>query len=571
MRTTLRLAVVLALALSFRLANLVVLAQHPLAEYQATWNDADMAVNVRWADGIRAGDLLCRRTVHPFYPFHESIAPRETWERWWGGKEVFQQAPLYPYVLAGLRALGGEGFFGVALGQLALGLASVALVFLVAARVFDERVATLAGAGAAIYGPLVFHEAVWLRDTLAVTTSLLALWALGRAPQGGRARWLAAGVALAAAFLTRETALLFLPLAGVWAWRRLGRERRARALGALALGLALGLLPLVARNLAVGAPALSFSTRGLEGFVHGHAADASPTDLALSQAAKEILPAADGSLLAAMRLTLATHASAGDFLLFELRKALAILAGYEPADNVSWYYFAEHSPVLRFSPGFAVVLALGLVGLLLARRRGPDEPLLCWFLLATFLGLMYGTLAARYRLVAVAVLMIYAAAALVGLLERARERRWRAVAGIALAALALAFASTRLYAGARAARAFRPIEPMLAALAYQKRGETERALAELRAGLAHARDAGAPSLSPERLQMLAQLARIAVKSGRGPEVQADVDALVEEFPEDRALRRLAGEFYRDVLKQPERAAGHLDAAERARQDPGEDG
>src|SRR6185503_5210275 len=368
MGTSTRLCAVLVLAAAFRIANLVALAPHPLAEYQATWTDSDMAVNVRWADVIRDGDLLCRKTVHPFYPFHESIAPRATWERWWGGPEVFQQAPLYAYFLAGLRVF-GEGFWPVAIGQLLLGLASVALVFLVAERTFGPVVATLAGVGAATYGPLVFHEAVWLRDTLAVTTSLLALWALGRAPLGGRARWLAAGLALAVAFLTRETALLFLPLAGGWAWRRLERERRVAALGALLLGLALGLLPLVARNLAVGAPALSFSTRGLEGFVHGHAADASPTDLALSQAAREILPAADGSLLAAMRLTLATHASAGAFLLFELRKALAILASYEPADNVSWYYFAEHSPVLRLSPGFAAVLALGLVG-----PAPPREP-----------------------------------------------------------------------------------------------------------------------------------------------------------------------------------------------------
>ncbi|NOT30633.1 MAG: hypothetical protein HOP15_09330, partial [Planctomycetes bacterium] len=217
MGTPSRLAVVLVLAAAFRIANLSAIAPHPLAEYQTTWAQSDMAVNVSWADVIRGGDVLCRETVHPFYPFHESIAPRETWERWWGGARVFQQAPLYAYLLAGVRALGGNSFWAMAIGHMLLGLASVALVFLVAARTFGAGIATLAAIGAAIYGPLVFHEAVWLRDTLAVTTSLLALWTLGRAPEGGLGRWLAAGLALAAALLARETALLFAPLAALWA------------------------------------------------------------------------------------------------------------------------------------------------------------------------------------------------------------------------------------------------------------------------------------------------------------------------------------------------------------------
>lgn len=561
MGKTSRLAAVLVLAAVIRLANLGAIAALPLAEYQGSWIGADMEVSLRWADGIRAGDLLCRDTVHPFYAFHESVAPRETWERWWGGARVFQQAPLYPYVLAGVRALGGEGFWAMAIGQLFLGLASVALVRLVAARVFGEPVATLAGLGMATYGPLVFHEAVWVRDTLAVTTSLLALWALGRAPEGGRVRWLAAGLAVAVALLARETALLFVPLAGLWAWLRLAPGRRAAPVAALGLGLALGMLPLAARNLAVGAPVLSFTNRGLESFVQGHAADSSPSEPRLPDSAREILLAADGSLLGTMRRTLATHASPWAFFAFEGQKALATLAGYEPADNVNWYYFAARSPVLALSPGFALVLAFGLVGLWLERRRGPDERLLRWFLLATFLGLLYGVLVARYRLVAVAVLWIYAAAALTALAQRVRARRLAPAAGLLCAALALAFGSTRLFADVRARRAPRATEPLLAAKTYQRRQQPELALAELRTALASVwRKPGGRQLSAEGHELAALLVRLAGKAGRGPEIEPDVDALVAEFPADAQLRRLAASYYGEVLHQSERAAQHLEAA-----------
>ncbi|NOT31260.1 MAG: hypothetical protein HOP15_12505, partial [Planctomycetes bacterium] len=299
--------------------------------------------------------------------------------------------------------------------------------------------------------------------------------------------------------------------------------------------------------------------------VHGHAADGSPNDLVLAQSAKEILPAADGSLMRAMWLTLATHGSVGHFLGWEVQKAMAILASHEPADNVNWYYFAERSRVLRLSPGFALVLAFGLVGLLLERRRGPDERLLRWFLLATFLGLLYGTLAARYRLVAVVVLMVYAAAALARAGESVRARRWAPAAGILLTACALAFGSTRLYADVHAARSRRLTEPMLAALTYQQRRQPELALLELRAGLAHAwREPGARTLSNEGLQLAALLVRVAAKSGRGAEVQADVDGLVAEFADDWQLHRLAADYYREVLPQPQRAAEHLAMAERLR-------
>jgi 4-amino-4-deoxy-L-arabinose transferase-like glycosyltransferase len=560
-----RLAVVLLLALAFRLANLGALARHPLAEYQVSWAGSDMAVNVRWADGIRGGDFLCRDTVHPFYPFHESMAPRATWERWWGGARVFQQAPLYAYVLAGLRSLGDGGFWAVGLGQLAFGLASVALVFLIAARAFGAGIATVAGIGAAVYGPLVFHEAVWLRDSLAVTTSLLALWALGRAPGAGRAAWLLAGLTLAAALLARETALLFVPLAALWAWQRLAGERRGAALAALGLGLALGLLPLVARNLAVEAPALSFSNRALESFVSGHAADSSVTELRMPDSAGEILRAADGSLPRAIGLTLATHGSVASALRWELGKALGILAGYEPPDNVNWYYFAARSPVLRLAPGFAAVLALGLVGIFLERRRGADERLLRWFLLAAFLGLLYGTPAARYRLVAVAVLLVYAAAALAGLAARVRARRFGAAAALALAALALGLGSSRLYADVRARQAQRATEPLLAARTYQRRGQPELALRELRAALAGAwREPGARAPSADPRELVTLLVRIAHRAGRGAEVRPDVDALLAEFPEDPSARALAAGYYRDVLGEPE-------AAERVRAGAARDG
>src|SRR5205814_4977611 len=62
------------------------------------------------------------------------------------------------------------------------------------------------------------------------------------------------------------------------------------------------------------------------------------------------------------------------------------------SDLVNWYYFADRSPVLRFSLRYDVVVALGVLGLWLDRRNAARHRLLWYFLIATVGGLMYGTI-----------------------------------------------------------------------------------------------------------------------------------------------------------------------------------
>ena len=132
-----------------------------------------MAAHYLWSGQILQGDILSRDTARPYTSWMQEIAPQETWERWWGGKAVLHKAPLYPYVLAGMRLLAGDGFWEIGLCQLALGLVNVWLIFLLANRFFDRTAATVAGMGAACYGLFLLHETLLLRDCLGVTTSLV--------------------------------------------------------------------------------------------------------------------------------------------------------------------------------------------------------------------------------------------------------------------------------------------------------------------------------------------------------------------------------------------------------------
>src|SRR5204863_38814 len=145
------------------------------------------------------------------------------------------------YALAAMRLVAGDGFWGIGLCQAMLGVANVALVYLLAARLFGGAVPVIAALGAALYGPFLLHETLVLRDTLGVTVSLLLLWWLAGCDDARALPWLVAGGFFALALLAREATLVFVPFVALWIARRFGRHPRALATVALAFAVGLWL------------------------------------------------------------------------------------------------------------------------------------------------------------------------------------------------------------------------------------------------------------------------------------------------------------------------------------------
>ena len=558
------LVAVLALALAVRVLNLWLVSRLPVAEYQFHWAESDMAASWAWSGRIISGDILGRDTPHQYTSWMREWAPLETWERWWGGRTVFHQAPLYAYALAAMRLVAGDGFWGIGLCQAMLGVANVALVYLLAARLFGGAVPVIAALGAALYGPFLLHETLVLRDTLGVTVSLLLLWWLAGCDDARALPWLVAGWLFALALLAREATLVFGPFVALWIARRFGRHPRALATVALAFvaGVSVGLAPLVARNVVVGAPPLSLSTRGIEAFVYGNAADSAVIGLTLPAASRSILEQADGRLGTAIRLTLATYQ--GDWLRLvgnELFKLRAIFARYEPMDNVNWYYFADRSPLLRFSLHFESVLALGLVGLWLDRQRAVRHRLLRYFLLASAGALMYSTIVGRYRLPAVAVLLLYAGVTVEWTAREVAAGRWRRAAIAGLAAVGVAAASAHLLPSAERRQRYRADEFLLAAEVHYRHGRAERALEELRAGLDTAYGGPDQQTLPGGYPNLAvTFTRLAHELGRDADAAAALERVAASHPADGELERIIGFVYRDGLGRTEEAEKHFTRA-----------
>jgi tetratricopeptide (TPR) repeat protein len=136
----------------------------------------------------------------------------------WIGREVFYQAPLYPYFLGAIFATFGHSLVAVRIIQAIIGSASCALLVLAGRRFFSPRAGQIAGFALAIYAPAIFFDALVQKSVLDLFFISLALWLLSRLVDrpASRADWLSLGLTMGALSLTRENALVFTIVILAW-------------------------------------------------------------------------------------------------------------------------------------------------------------------------------------------------------------------------------------------------------------------------------------------------------------------------------------------------------------------
>ena len=125
----------------------------------------------------------------------------------------YYHPPLFIYFLAAVYRVTGDGSLAAKLVLALVGALTVMLTALIARRLMGRGAAWIAGAMAALCGPLIFYNAELLPAGLAAMLNMLFLyWLLQAVESGAPALWLAAGVAAGLAADTVPNILLFLPL-----------------------------------------------------------------------------------------------------------------------------------------------------------------------------------------------------------------------------------------------------------------------------------------------------------------------------------------------------------------------
>lgn len=451
---------VLLLAGAIRLVGYVEIKDSPILQLHH-WSEADMSVYLAWARKIREGDWLSRSDVKPYHswqqyiartvhdasgstePFDERVG-RRMWSHWLG-EENFYEDPFYPYFLAGVGALFGEKVGAVYLIQALLGIASVALIMCLAQLMFDSTVALLAGLIAALFGPLVFYEALLLRSVFNTFTGLLAVILATLALQTPARRmlcfWL--GLVCGFSFLVQSTAFLFTMATVIMLAVRFRRDRRAAVatLWPLVLGFLIAVAPLIARNVAVGARPFGPAAIGPISFINQNAVDAEPASGGLlSRYAADIMNRTDGHFLPAVVETLKTHPGPRSWLYLWARKLVAFWRWYEIPNNANYYYFCLYArAVCAAGSTFTSIGPLAAVGLILALRRGwVCVPALVYVGTGMLTSALFLTLS-RLRLPYACALIPFAAFTVVSFVRFLQARRFipaaAALAGVAFAAV----------------------------------------------------------------------------------------------------------------------------------------
>ena len=493
------------------------------------------------------------------------------------GSTPFLSAPLYPYLLGLVRALGG-GLAAVYWLQAALHLATLGLLF----RIAERRFGFLAGfAGAAIYLALLepaYYTARILNCTLQLFVVAL-LWdrLIAARERSGRGRAISLGLVLGANVLANPTMTAAIPLIAVWiAW--IGGWKRAglRSAAVVAVVAALAIAPATLHNWLACREWIPVSAQGGVTFYHGNAPGADGTYHGIEGVAENRLQQnvdarayARGETDGSWKATSALFFRKGvDFWLGDPAGALGL------AGRKLWFFLTARNygdiyvPAIEEEDGMASRLGLAplptawivLPGLLLLAfllrdpKRAFPEALLVLAPLATVVVFWYSP---RYRIPAVPVLAALAGASLARLFS-ARESglaiaRAAAVAGAWI--LAIASGPWNARAGFDDAKPLRAQHDQLVGSVLVEQDRLEEAERRYRSALAGGYLPAGPALADVlrrlgrtgvALEMLAQIVReqpgnayarrsfavALAESGRYPEAEREFRATLAIDPND---------------------------------------
>ncbi len=365
----------------------------------------------------------------------------------WLGSEVFYVNPLYPYFLALLYKIFGHSYMAAKLVQIVIGSSSCVLIYLTARRLFSKRTALVAGIIAASYSVFIYYDELLLATVLDVFTYTAALLLLLIAVEKPSVvRFVIAGIVLGISFVSRPSVFPF--IAAFW----IGYSLRGRAKSFVALNLAaysvaaaVMILPLTVRNYVVGDDLVLISSHTGYNFYFGNNAETtgyfvipksiprtladSPTDQKIwftkeaeKSEGRAMKPSEVSDFWAKKGWTyIAEHP--GDWLVLAFGKLARLINAFEFSDNQNYYFSQQYSVMLQIPLlGFGFICPLALLGMVLSAREFKRVGILHLFIAGYALALVFFFVSSRYRLPLVPVFILFAAHALVWMVDKLKKK-----------------------------------------------------------------------------------------------------------------------------------------------------
>ena len=330
---------------------------------------------------------------------------------------VFYGLPLYPFFLALVYKLFGLSYFAVKWVQLTLGVGTVYLVYQLGTKFFDRKTALVGAWLAVFYGPLSFHELIFIPEALGIPLyagSLLMAIHFFEKPDFKRAIGL--GILFGFAMLSKAGILLFVFLFLLFFIRKSSSPIKIKSAALCLLSFFLTLAPVTLHNLIRGKDfVLLTSHAGFNFYVGNHpgaegvfsAPEGTGTSVeAQMDDSRAIAEREMGRTLKPSEISHYWSSKAwkyildnpGEFLKLCGKKLVIFFDSREISDVEDYYFCGIFSEFIRFPwPNFVLLCPLLFAGLYFSFRARYGSILYLW--IASYLiGMVTFFVNARYRL-----------------------------------------------------------------------------------------------------------------------------------------------------------------------------
>ena len=355
------------------------------------------------------------------------------------------RAPLYPIFLAAIYKIFGHELFMARLVQILISASVCVMIYFIALKVFNRRIAILSSLIGAFYGPFFYWSGEILTVTLSVFLDLvmllILLYAFG---QPKKLYWLFGGVVLGLSGITRPDVLIFIPwVIALIFWMNQFKEtktpKKLRLVYTLCFlaGVFAVILPVTIRNYVIAKDFVLISSQGGINFYMGNNPDADgktaqpPARVATHGeflddaylASVALAEEAKGERLKPSQVSQFWYAEGvkfilkqpGEWLKLMSRKFAYFWTGIEVTNNEDTYYFTHFSSVLKlllWNKGvafpFGIICPLALVGMILSRKFWRRLLLFYGFIFFYMISVVLFFVCGRYRLPVIPILLIFA-------------------------------------------------------------------------------------------------------------------------------------------------------------------
>ena len=382
-------------------------------------------------------------------------------------REVFFQAPLYPYFLGLVFKLTGDLSWSAQLNtirviQIMFDSLSAGFVMLIALELFGVFPAIISGLGMAFYPVLIFQTGLILKTTLNIFFTVLIIFLIfGLQRLNHSARSLACGVTTGFAAAAQGSVLLQFPIillgcmwrAGLFKWRK------SIPVGVICvIGFLAAVSPFTIRNYLVSGEFVLLTAQGGANFYLGNSPYSDGTSkrppwVRMTPEHEQADFHREAERATGRKLTPKEASSywfnagiqwmkenPGDAFKLQLRKLGLFWNRVEIPDNYDFDFYRRYSPWISFPRyPFQFVCLAGILGMIFCWKRWRE----LWFLYA--MCLTYAAIwitfhiYSRYRLPVVVYLWLFAGVGLVWSVKAFRELRWGRIAIVTVVSLFIGY------------------------------------------------------------------------------------------------------------------------------------